>query len=82
MQLIYIGNFFQAMAVRIPIIGMGGIMTAEDAVEMILAGATAVAVGTANFRNPAVTMEISEGIREYMEQYHVEDINELIGAVK
>ncbi|MCI8298925.1 MAG: dihydroorotate dehydrogenase [Lachnospiraceae bacterium] len=71
-----------AQAVRIPIIGMGGIMTAEDAVEMILAGATAVAVGTANFRNPAVTMEISEGIREYMEQYHVEDINELIGAVK
>ncbi len=70
-----------AQAVRIPIIGMGGIMTAEDAVEMILAGATAVAVGTANFRNPAVTMEISEGIREYMEQYHVEDINELIGAV-
>ncbi|MEY8392264.1 dihydroorotate dehydrogenase [Lachnospiraceae bacterium 45-W7] len=71
-----------AQAVHIPIVGMGGIMTAEDAIEMILAGATAVAVGTANFRNPAVTMEIADGIRDYMEQYHVKDINELIGAVK
>ncbi|NBH14273.1 dihydroorotate dehydrogenase [Lachnospiraceae bacterium] len=71
-----------AQAVHIPIVGMGGIMTAEDAIEMILAGATAVAVGTANFRNPAVTMEIADGIRDYMEQYHVKDIYELIGAVK
>ena len=71
-----------AQAVKIPIIGMGGIATAEDAIEMILAGATAVSVGTANFRNPAVTMEIVEGIREYMEQYGVADINELIGAVR
>ena len=71
-----------AQAVSIPIIGMGGIMTAEDAVEMILAGASAVAVGTANFRNPTVTMEIVDGIREYMEQYHVKNISELIGAVK
>lgn len=70
-----------AQAVNIPIIGMGGILTAEDAVEMILAGATAVSVGTANFRNPAVTMEIVEGIRDYMEQYGVNDIQELIGAV-
>lgn len=70
-----------AQAVNIPIIGMGGILTAEDAVEMILAGATAVSVGTANFRNPTVTMEIVEGIRDYMEQYGVDDIQELIGAV-
>ena len=70
-----------AQAVKIPIIGMGGIMNAADAIEMILAGATAVSVGTANFRNPAVTMEIVEGIERYMEKYHVSDINELIGAV-
>lgn len=71
-----------AQAVKIPIIGMGGIATAEDAIEMILAGATAISVGTANFHNPAVTMEIVEGIQEYMEQYGVADINELIGAVR
>lgn len=70
-----------AQAVKIPIIGMGGIMNAEDAIEMILAGATAVSVGTANFQNPAVTMEIVEGIERYMEKYHVSDIKELIGAV-
>lgn len=56
-----------AQAVKVPIIGMGGIMNAADAIEMILAGATAVSVGTANFRNPAVTMEIVEGIERYME---------------
>lgn len=70
-----------AQAVHIPIIGMGGILTAEDAIEMMMAGASAVAVGTANFRNPQVTMEIVQGICEYMEEYSVEDINELIGAV-
>ena len=70
-----------AQAVKIPIIGMGGIMNAADAIEMILAGATAVSVGTANFRNPAVTMEIVEGIERYMEKYHVSDIKELVGAV-
>ena len=71
-----------AQAVNIPIIGMGGIMTAEDAIEMILAGATAVSVGTANFVNPQATMEIVDGIEEYMKQYHVNDIHELIGAVE
>ena len=71
-----------AHAVNIPIIGMGGIMTAEDAIEMILAGATAISVGTANFVNPRATMEIVEGIEEYMKQYHVNDIKELIGAVE
>ncbi|GFI29017.1 dihydroorotate dehydrogenase B (NAD(+)), catalytic subunit [Lachnospiraceae bacterium] len=71
-----------AQAVQIPIIGMGGISTAEDALEMILAGATAVSVGTANFHNPLVTMEIVKGIREYMEQNGIEDIGELIGGVR
>ena len=71
-----------AQAVKIPIIGMGGIATAEDALEFILAGATAVAVGTSNFRNPQVTLDVIEGIGCYMEEQHVEDIRELIGAVK
>lgn len=70
-----------AQAVKIPIIGMGGILTAEDAVEMILAGATAVSVGTANFANPHATEEIAAGIRDYMERYQVKDISELVGAV-
>ncbi len=70
-----------AHAVKIPIIGMGGILTAEDAIEMLLAGATAVAVGTANFTNPRATMDIIEGIRNYMEEYQVMDVRELIGAV-
>jgi dihydroorotate dehydrogenase (NAD+) catalytic subunit len=70
-----------AHAVKIPVVGMGGIASAEDAIEMILAGATAISVGTANFYNPTVTMEIVSGIREYMEQYGVEDIQELVGAV-
>lgn len=70
-----------AQAVKLPIIGMGGIMNAEDAIEMILAGATAVSVGTANFANPKVTEQIVAGIRDYMEMYKVADIKELIGAV-
>lgn len=70
-----------AQAVKIPIIGMGGIATAEDALEMILAGATAVSVGTANFNNPMATVEIAEGIKTYMEHNGIADINELIGAV-
>ena len=70
-----------AQAVRLPIVGMGGIMNAEDAIEMILAGATAVSVGTANFTNPHVTEEIVAGIRDYMERYQVADIKDLVGAV-
>ena len=70
-----------AQAVSIPIVGMGGIMNAEDAIEMILAGATAVSVGTANFTNPHVTEEIVAGIRDYMERYQVADIKDLVGAV-
>ncbi|MDO4445607.1 MAG: dihydroorotate dehydrogenase [Bacillota bacterium] len=71
-----------ANAVKIPVIGMGGIATAEDAMEFILAGATAVSVGTANFFNPYATREVIAGIEDYMRKYHVEDIHELIGAVR
>ena len=71
-----------SQAVKLPIIGMGGIMTAEDALEFILAGATAVAVGTANFHNPYATKEVVEGIEAYMRKYGIEDIKELIGAVR
>ena len=71
-----------ANAVRIPIIGMGGIANAEDALEFILAGATAVSVGTANFFNPGVTAEVVKGIEDYMRKYKIDDINDLIGAVK
>ena len=70
-----------AQAVNIPIIGMGGVQSTEDALELILAGATAVSVGTANFTNPAATIDIINGIQDYMENNGVEDINELIGAV-
>ncbi len=61
---------------------MGGIATYEDAIEMMLAGATAVSVGTANFRNPAVTMEIVDGIEKFMIDNKIEDIRELIGGVR
>jgi len=71
-----------ANAVKLPIIGMGGIATAEDAIEFILAGATAVSVGTANFFNPCVTEEIVMGIEDYLKHQSCSDINELIGAVK
>ena len=71
-----------AQAVKIPIIGMGGIANAEDAIEFILAGASAVSVGAMNFVNPYTTVEIVDGIEAYMKKYGVEDINELIGAVK
>ena len=71
-----------ANAVKIPIIGMGGIATAEDALEFILAGATAVSIGTANFHNPRTTLEVIEGIEKYMVNKGVSDINDLIGIVK
>jgi len=69
-----------SQVVKLPILGMGGIMTAEDALEFILAGATSVAVGTANFINPRAARDIVEGIRRYMKNNGVKDINELIGA--
>lgn len=70
-----------AHAVQIPVIGMGGIVTAEDAIEFILAGAAAVSIGTANFMYPDAALRVIEGIEEYMRHYGVEDIGELVGAV-
>lgn len=70
-----------ANAVKIPVIGMGGISTAEDAIEFLLAGATAVSVGAANFYNPYATEEIITGIEAYMQTYGIQDIREIIGAV-
>lgn len=70
-----------AQAVKIPIIGMGGVMNAEDALELMLAGASAVAVGTANFTNPTATVDILNDIRQFMVAQGIQDINELIGAV-
>ena len=69
-------------AVNVPIIGMGGISTWEDAIEFIMAGATMVAVGTANFQNPYATVEVIQGIENYMEQYGVEDLSEIRGIIE
>ena len=71
-----------AQAVKIPIIGMGGIASAEDALEMIMAGASAVSVGTANFHDQTATMQIIDGIQQYLEENSIKDIRELIGCVK
>ena len=71
-----------ANAVKIPIIGMGGISNAEDAIEFLLAGASAVSIGAMNFINPYTTVETIQGIEDYMRQYQISDIKELIGAVK
>ena len=71
-----------AQTVKVPIIGMGGIACTEDAIEMMLAGATAVSVGTANFRNPSVSMEIVKGIEEYLDRQNISDVRDLIGAVR
>ncbi|MEC4175954.1 dihydroorotate dehydrogenase [Adlercreutzia sp. R7] len=71
-----------ANAVAVPVLGMGGISTGEDAVEFMLAGATAVAVGTANFVNPTATVDVIDGIAAYCEEQGVADVNELIGALK
>ncbi len=70
-----------AHAVKLPVLGMGGIRTAEDALEFIMAGASMVAVGTANFNNPTATVDVIEGIEQFMKKHHVEDIHELIGCV-
>lgn len=71
-----------AQAVKLPIIGMGGIASSEDAIEFLLAGATAVSVGTANFVNPYTTKEVVDGIEAYMRKYGIQDVKELIGAVR
>lgn len=69
-------------AVSIPVIGMGGVMNAEDAIEMMLAGATAVAVGMANFHDPEATVKIIDGVRDYAVRHHLEKIRDLVGAVE
>ena len=71
-----------ANAVNVPIIGMGGIESAEDAIEMLLVGASAVSVGTANFYNPTVTMDIVDGIEAYMKQNHFASVQDMVGIVK
>ena len=71
-----------AQAVKIPVIGMGGIATAEDAIEFLLAGASAVAIGTANFYEPETTVRVVEGIEAYLEKYGIADVKEIIGAVR
>ena len=68
-------------AVKIPVIGMGGIATADDAIEFLLAGASAIAIGAMNFANPYTTIEVIEGIEAYMKKYNIDDINEIIGCV-
>ena len=69
-------------AVNIPIIGLGGIMNARDAIEFLLAGASAIQVGTANFIDPTVTIKIIEGINDYLERHHYQSISEIIGALE
>jgi dihydroorotate dehydrogenase (NAD+) catalytic subunit len=71
-----------AKAVDIPIIGMGGIQSAADAIEFILAGATAIAVGTANFYEPQTALKVIEGLRQYLEENRLQDIRQLIGRVQ
>ena len=68
-------------AVNLPIIGMGGITTGDDAVEFMLAGSTAVMVGTANFTDPYACPKVRDGIESYMKQYNIEDVNDLVGKV-
>ena len=70
-----------AKAVKIPVVGLGGIMTAEDAIEFLLAGASAVQIGTANFIDPAVTVKIINGINDYLEQNHFKSLREIIGLI-
>jgi dihydroorotate dehydrogenase (NAD+) catalytic subunit len=71
-----------AKAVKIPVIGLGGISSAADAIEFILAGATAIQVGTANFIDPAITIKIKDGIADYMQRHQIQNITELIGALE
>jgi len=69
-------------AVSIPVIGLGGIMNADDAIEFLLAGASVIQVGTANFIDPAISVKIAEGIEDYMLKHGIDDVNELIGALR
>ncbi len=71
-----------AHAVKIPVVGMGGISNARDAIEFFLAGATAIEVGTANFIDPAVSLQVIQGVNDYLQRHHCESINDIIGALK
>ena len=71
-----------AKAVKIPIIGLGGIMNARDAVEFLLAGASAIQIGTANFIDPTITVKVVEGINDYLEQHHIDSVTDIIGALE
>lgn len=71
-----------ARAVKVPVIGIGGIMTAEDAIAFLIAGATAVQVGTANFVNPRATIDIIEGLAAYLDRHHIDHITDLVGTLK
>jgi dihydroorotate dehydrogenase (NAD+) catalytic subunit len=71
-----------AQAVNIPIVGLGGIMNATDAIEFIMAGATAIEIGTANFIDPAVTIKVVNGINEWLDNHGVKDVNEIVGCLK
>jgi dihydroorotate dehydrogenase (NAD+) catalytic subunit len=71
-----------AKAVKIPVVGLGGIMNAQDAVEFLLAGATAVEIGTANFIDPAITVKVVDGINDYLERHHFSSVKDIIGALE
>src|ERR1035438_4791128 len=71
-----------AKAVNIPIIGMGGIQSAADAIEFMLAGATAVAIGTANFYEPQTSLQVVAGLRQFMQQHGLKDVREIVGSVQ
>lgn len=71
-----------AQAVKVPVVGMGGIMNATDAIEFLLAGATAIQIGTANFIDPTVTMSVLDGIDEYLQRHNYNDVNDIIGKLE
>ena len=71
-----------ANAVKIPVLGIGGIMTGDDAIEYMLAGATAVSIGAGNFANPETSLKVIEGIENYMKKHNIDDINSIIGTVE
>lgn len=69
-------------AVKIPVIGLGGIMNAKDAIEFMMCGATAIEIGTANFIDPTVTMKVKEGLNEWLDSHHIEDVKDIIGVIE
>lgn len=71
-----------AHAVKIPVVGLGGIMNARDAIEFIMCGATAIEIGTANFIDPTVTIKVRDGINRWLDDHHIKDVNEIVGAIR